>query len=400
MADRLVITGASGFLGRQLVPLLEQAGYVLTLAGRSPERLHQLFPDRHICAVQDIAQEAEECRALLHLAVQNNDVASTEEAFMAANADTLQQVLTLQEKAGIKTLIYPTSLHATPDAKTAYGRSKYAAEQLLAGTTDLTVHLLRLPAVYGTQFQGRLKILNRVPPFARPVARQALGCVKPMVHIETVAQAMQDTLKRSGPSEQIVTDDADQNLIYRASKRFIDLGFALFVVIALWWLLLIVWIAVRLTSPGPGLFAQERLGQDQRPFTCYKFRTMQTGTKQAGTHEVSQASVTKLGQFLRRSKIDELPQVLNIFKGELSLVGPRPGLPVQHALTAARAAQGVFAVRPGITGLAQVNGVDMSDPDALARLDATYIKTRTLLLDLKIILATGLGRGLGDRTAQ
>lgn len=395
-----MITGASGFLGRQLVPLLEQAGYTLTLAGRSPDRLRELFPDRHICAVQDIAQEAQGSRALVHLAVQNNDVAGTEEDFMAANVGYLKKVLAAQKKAGIKTLVYPTSLHAVADAKTPYGLSKFAAEQLLAETADLTVHLLRLPAVYGDQFQGRLKVLNRVPAFARPVARQALGCVKPMVHIKTVARAMQDALHRPGPSEQIVTDDADHNLLYRASKRFIDLGFALFVVLALWWLLLIVWIAVRLTSPGPGLFAQERLGQNQRVFTCYKFRTMQTGTKQAGTHEVSQASVTGLGQFLRRSKIDELPQVLNIFKGQLSLVGPRPGLPVQHALTAARAAQNVFAVRPGITGLGQVRGVDMSDPDALAQLDGTYIKTRTLVLDLQIILATALGRGLGDRTAR
>jgi lipopolysaccharide/colanic/teichoic acid biosynthesis glycosyltransferase len=232
----------------------------------------------------------------------------------------------------------------------------------------------------------------------RPALRQMLACFKPMVHIDVLARAVHSTLQEQGSTERLVTDDASQNVVYRAAKRTLDLGFALFVLVALWWLLLAVWALVRLTSPGPGIFAQERLGQHQRPFTCYKFRTMQAGTKQAGTHEISQASVTKIGGFLRGSKIDELPQIWNIFKGELSLVGPRPGLPVQHELTAARDAQGVYAVRPGITGLGQVQGVDMSDPDRLSRLDGLYVKTRTLVLDLKIILATAGGKGLGDRT--
>jgi lipopolysaccharide/colanic/teichoic acid biosynthesis glycosyltransferase len=108
-------------------------------------------------------------------------------------------------------------------------------------------------------------------------------------------------------------------------------------------------------------------------------------------------AITGVGAFLRKTKIDELPQVWNILRGELSLVGPRPGLPVQTKLTDERQAHGVFSVLPGITGLAQINGVDMSDPERLARMDAHYIAQRGLLLDLKIILATFLGRGQGDK---
>jgi lipopolysaccharide/colanic/teichoic acid biosynthesis glycosyltransferase len=125
---------------------------------------------------------------------------------------------------------------------------------------------------------------------------------------------------------------------------------------------------------------------------------MANGTKQAGTHEVSAASITKIGGWLRRTKIDELPQVVNIVRGELSLVGPRPSLPVQTQLIEERARRGVFAVRPGITGLAQIEDIDMSDPERLARWDRQYVMRRSLLLDLRIILATFTGRGQGDRT--
>ena len=124
---------------------------------------------------------------------------------------------------------------------------------------------------------------------------------------------------------------------------------------------------------------------------------MKTGTKQAGTHEMTADAITGIGKFLRKTKIDELPQVWNILRGELSLVGPRPGLPIQTKLTEERQAHDVFSVLPGITGLAQINGVDMSDPERLARIDAQYIAQRGLLTDLKIIVATFLGRGQGDK---
>jgi len=168
----------------------------------------------------------------------------------------------------------------------------------------------------------------------------------------------------------------------------------------MWWLLLIVWFSVKCGSPGPGIYAQERVGRYGKTFTCYKFRTMQQGTVQAGTHEVSQASVTGIGRFLRRTKLDELPQVWNILKNEISLIGPRPGLPVQKELYEARQAWGVFKVKPGISGLAQVNDIDMSNPEKLARWDARYIALQSLSLDIGIVLATVSGHGQGDQIVK
>ena len=167
-----------------------------------------------------------------------------------------------------------------------------------------------------------------------------------------------------------------------------DMAFVFVVAILLWWLLALVWLAVRLTSPGPAIFAQPRVGQGERLFVCYKFRTMRAGSPQAGTHEVSPSYITPIGRFLRRTKIDELPQIWNIARGEMSLVGPRPCLPSQTELIDWRRKLDVFRCRPGITGLAQVEGVDMSEPEKLARLDASYCVLSSILTDAKLALTT------------
>ncbi|RIY03289.1 sugar transferase [Aureimonas flava] len=154
---------------------------------------------------------------------------------------------------------------------------------------------------------------------------------------------------------------------------------------------------VRRDSSGPGIFAQARVGRAERVFTCYKLRTMRQGTVSAASHETPSAAVTRLGAFLRKWKLDELPQLWNVLRGEMSLVGPRPSLPVQDEVIAARRARGVFALRPGITGLAQVHGIDMSRPERLAEVDAQYLATRSFGGDLALILQTVTGKGRGDR---
>lgn len=147
-------------------------------------------------------------------------------------------------------------------------------------------------------------------------------------------------------------------------------------------------VAVRATSPGPALLVQHRVGRHEAPFRCLKLRTMWKDTRAVPTHEASAEAVTPVGRLLRRTKLDELPQLWNVMKGEMSFVGPRPCLLTQEALISARRRRGVYALRPGITGLAQVRGVDMTDPERLAAIDAEYLARRSLLLDAKILLAT------------
>jgi O-antigen biosynthesis protein WbqP len=178
-------------------------------------------------------------------------------------------------------------------------------------------------------------------------------------------------------------------------KRTFDvLASALFLLFC-WPILLIVIIAIRLQSPGPAIFVQVRVGKDERPFACYKLRTMYSGTANLPTHEVKASSVTALGERLRRFKIDEVPQFWNVLIGDMSLVGPRPCMPSQLDLVEARRQSGVFQVRPGITGLAQVNSIDMSDASRLAKIDAQYVRTQSLIGDLRLIIATLRGQGVG-----
>jgi lipopolysaccharide/colanic/teichoic acid biosynthesis glycosyltransferase len=148
------------------------------------------------------------------------------------------------------------------------------------------------------------------------------------------------------------------------------------------------------------LFRQERVGRHQKPFTLVKFRTMRPDTASVATHLADASAVTKLGCFLRRSKLDELPQLWNVLKGEMSLVGPRPCLFNQAELIEERAARGVFAARPGITGLAQINGIDMSTPRLLAETDALMLRELDLSAYFSYIFKTVTGAGRGDRIRQ
>lgn len=148
---------------------------------------------------------------------------------------------------------------------------------------------------------------------------------------------------------------------------------------------------------GSPVFRQTRVGKNQQPFTLIKFRTMPVETKSVATHLVGASSVTKLGSFLRKTKLDELPQLINVVKGEMSLVGPRPCLFNQQELIDARQEKGVFDVRPGITGLAQVNEIDMSTPELLAEWDERMISSMSIRAYFTYIIQTVSGKGSGDR---
>lgn len=401
---RIVITGASGFLGRQIVPRLRAAGVDILLAGRDPEGLTAQFPEiPATCGYADLADRAAGYDALLHLAVRNNDQPGTRGDFFAANVDLLRDTAQAAQHAGIRTFINTSSLQADPDSKNPYAASKAAGEKVLADIEELRVVTLRLPAVYGDGFKGVLGVLNKVPGFIRPLAFRVLSSLKPTAHVDRVAEAVLDHAgapAETGSVEAIVSDKQIGNWVYAGLIRALDLIFVLIIALGFFWLLGIVWIAVKVTSPGPGFFAQTRVGRDEKLFTCYKFRTMKTGTLQRGTHEIGESAVTRVGHFLRKTKVDELPQIVNILRNEITLVGPRPCLPNQEELIAQRRKRRVFAVKAGITGLGQVQGIDMGTPERLAKVDAEYIARRSVLFDLKILIRTALGGGQGDRTKK
>ncbi len=179
-------------------------------------------------------------------------------------------------------------------------------------------------------------------------------------------------------------------------NRFLDLIFSTAGLLLLLPLLIAVLMIGWFDTRSP-LFLQKRVGRYQKAFVVVKFRTMRPDTASVATHLADASAITPLGRFLRRTKLDELPQLWNVLKGEMSLVGPRPCLFTQKELIYERAACGVFEARPGITGLAQIQGVDMSTPKLLAETDAKMLKTITTGNYFRYIVLTILGRGAGDR---
>tara|TARA_A100001015_G_scaffold175093_1_gene194695 strand:- start:2290 stop:2865 length:576 start_codon:yes stop_codon:yes gene_type:complete len=138
----------------------------------------------------------------------------------------------------------------------------------------------------------------------------------------------------------------------------------------------------------PIFFIQKRVGKDKKFFDIIKIRTLQKNTPNTGTHELQSRHLLVNGKWIRKIKLDEFPQLVNVLKGDINIVGPRPGLVGQNELLNARSLKNIYAVKPGITGLAQILGYDMSDPERLAEIDEKYIANKSLFLDLCIILGT------------
>ncbi len=164
--------------------------------------------------------------------------------------------------------------------------------------------------------------------------------------------------------------------------------------------IIIIIYMIGLFDTGCPLFIQQRVGRDKRLFKLIKFRTMHVNTAQVGTHLAKSSDITQTGAFLRRSKLDELPQLINVITGSMSLVGPRPCLPTQTTLLNERNKRSVLSVRPGITGLGQINNIDMSTPRKLSRYDQLMNKNMDLVMYFSLITATIFGKGSGDKIKQ
>jgi O-antigen biosynthesis protein WbqP len=173
-------------------------------------------------------------------------------------------------------------------------------------------------------------------------------------------------------------------------KRFSDIFFSLITLSLLSPLLLVISLVIKLDSKGPTLFSQRRIGRNNKEFVLYKFRSMRTDTPNVATHLMKdpQSYITPFGKFLRKSSLDELPQLFNILSGDMTFIGPRPALYNQYDLIKLRTKCGVHTLRPGISGWAQVNGRDCLEISEKVEYDCYYLKHHNLALDLKIIAFT------------
>jgi len=401
----LVVTGATGFVGRQLLPLLAGDREILAVS-RNPAAHPPTLPGVSICDYDALHEYDLRGATVLHLAARNNDRPGTEAEFRAANVDFLLRVATMARAGGALRFINLCSTHALGEKDgDLYGASKREGADAIRQYWPEGAINLYVPAIYGARFRGRLSLLNRLPAALRPKALAALRLVKPMLAVERLRRAVSEAEARPidpadlWSGEIYCADPVPVRGVAAAMRRAVDLAAALAVTVLAGWAMVLIALYVRLDSKGPAIFAQRRVGWNGRIFTCYKFRTMAVGTVQAATHTMSGSAVTRAGEKLRRTKLDELPQVINLFRNEMSLIGPRPCLPVQEELVAKRAERGVLELKPGITGIAQIRDIDMSDPGRLAAWDDRYRAFRTIPGDLIILIKTMLGGGKGDRVA-
>lgn len=181
--------------------------------------------------------------------------------------------------------------------------------------------------------------------------------------------------------------------------RIFDILFSFFGILILSPIMVLLLI-IGFFDTGSPVFRQERVGINRKPFYLLKFRSMHIHAPSVATHLASVHSITPFGRFLRRSKLDELPQLLNVFMGDMSLVGPRPNLFNQTDLIEERQKRGVYGIRPGITGLAQINEIDMSTPQLLAETDARMVAQLNVWNYFKYIFLTVFGKGFGDRVVH
>ncbi len=175
-------------------------------------------------------------------------------------------------------------------------------------------------------------------------------------------------------------------------KRIFDFTVSLLLIIALIPVFLIIALVVLIDSGYPVIFKQYRVGKDNKLFYIYKFRTMKVNTRNTATEDLKEANsvITKSGRILRKTSLDELPQLFNVLTGKMSFVGPRPLIPEEKEIRQIRKELGVYSVRPGITGLAQVNGRDMLSAKEKALFDKEYVEKQSFLFDIKIMFKTVL----------
>ena len=353
----------------------------------------KMFPDAE-CLNYELCSSIE-CDYFIHLATINNSSSVRLGEFIKINSEMTLQLAKYSIREKIKYFINFSSFHVMTK-NSPYAKSKILEIKKLKKLSSKKIVNFYLPSVYHERWSGNL-VLNYLPKIISNLIFFIISALKPTIHLENVAQKIVNFDDRHSENEIFFSNNLDNNIIYRIFKKSTDIIFCISIILFFSWLIIIVSILIKITSKGPILFTQRRVGKNKKVFTCYKFRTMFTGTPELPSHYTSDSQVTNIGRLLRLIKIDELPQIINIFRGEMTLIGPRPCLETQNKLILERNKRGIYNILPGISGLAQVNNIDMSNPIELAKTDEIYCHSRGVILDLILMVKTIFGKGNGDR---
>lgn len=400
----VVVSGGTGAIGRAFLKRLRSESYEeIRLLSRNGDQIVTDCPvNVKVLGYDELDQAMSGATVVVHLATRNNDQAGSSDDFDRDNRLLSLRLAEAAKRHGVGRFVFASSTKAlSPTAEDLYGISKAAAERDLSDLRDASfaLQILRFAPVYGPGVRGNLRRLQVLPGPLRVLSTQILRSIVPIVALQTAADSIDATIRDDTEVEERCV--ADRLTRWNPHSLFVtatNLAFVALVPTVLALPYLVTAVAISMTSRGGYKFVQRRVGHEGQAFECHKFRTMRIGTPHRGTHEITQSQVTAVGGLLRRFKLDELPQVRNVLRREMNLVGPRPCLESQDELIEERRRYGVFDVRPGITGFAQVNGVDMSEPRLLAVYDHRYVMFRSIAWDLQIAGRTIRGGGFGDPT--
>lgn len=381
---KIIITGASGYLGKYLTKSFYKKGYDLLLVGRSLKKLKSLNSKLECCNYNQLVSKIQKNDILLDLAFEKSP----------KNYKSLEIIKNLNiklfklSKKKTSFYYYFSSSHALDfSIQTDYSKMKREIVTEINKYRYKNSSIVYLPYVYGDNFRGHLKFLNLLPNFFKRNIFLFISSLKPTVNLEKISEKLIISFSKKEKNIYIY-DDKDKNIYYKFIKRFVDLFFSLLILSLFWWLFILIIFAVKIETRGPAFFFQERVGKNNAIFKIIKFRTMKQGTIQVASHEVPLNNITTIGKILRKTKLDELPQIFNILKNDMSIVGPRPCLVTQKKLISLRNYNEVISLKPGITGLSQVQKIDMKNPYDLALEDRKYLILRSIINDLKIMLKT------------
>lgn len=394
---RIAISGASGFLGSELIPIFEQKNFDLLLLGRETNKLRKKYKHHKVMSYKQWDNFEGKIDLFINLAAENNQSSANLQQFNSVNFELM---ITLADRAasiGTKRFVNFSSFHALDNFNaTSYAISKRRAADALKLKHPKFATTVYVPYIYGTRWSGRLILLNNFPTSISVPIFYVFKSLEPVVNVNEISDFL--LMNKISEPTKLLSDNMADNKFYAYTKRMVDITLALTLLFAFWWLLIIIAIAIKIDSKGPVIFIQTRVGRDNASFNCYKFRTMRQNSPERATHDSDASLITRLGGSLRKTKIDELPQLFNVLKNNMSFVGPRPSLLSQTRLIRERSKFGVHEMKPGISGWAQVNQIDMRDPLKLAKKDYEYKLMRSTLFDFRIMLLTLSGRGQGDKT--
>ena len=399
---KIIITGATGTVGSFLIPKLKSKSHELVVVGRDKIEVGKRFAGCEATDYQSLKDAVRDGDLLIHLATINNNVECSLEERISVDFDFAKKTIDQALKGGVKQCILISSIHGVTNlSQTDYAKSKRLAIRKFLEIGNPMLTIVSVGYVYGESWTNKFELLNRMPRNLADACFSLFSAFKPTTHIQLICDLL-ERLEFQVNSERhiILCDTKLKNPCYQLFKRSIDFFVPLFALFVFLMPMILSWLFIKWETKGPGIFCQKRVGADQKPFVMYKLRTMKTSTQSLGSHEVPASSVTAVGRVLRKLKLDEMPQMLNVLKKDMSLIGPRPCLEVQTEVIRERDNRAVFDIPPGVTGLAQIEGIDMSKPSDLAIVDATYIKIRSISVDLKILLFTFFGAGFDDRVRQ